>query len=376
MTAGADPWGRHQPPLTQGRPTPPLPPRLAELAALTDPTFVPDDRPWRFPKPDELPEVQALAGEGWRALDGNPQWAPLPALWPVQHRGWVPDRLPRVSVRTVEGEGRWVEPENEYVHQDRLEHDALVLARCGLPAAPPGRLWLLRSPWPSLGLFVVLRLLVRRATERSGRFFTSPDMTEAARKVLGWTEDELWSWWTGAEADAARAWRARGRSGEDAAGVVLAGLGPDETAALAAPGPAGESGLSEAQAVAWSKAVQTVGSAAIATIHAWRRLGLPADPPPDRHHALAHVAPEDAAAWFAVGFDLAAVGILRGMPLPDALAWREAGLRRRRGARADGARPDVDCGGGGGLYSGRHRRGRAAAVGRSRLRRRFRPGVD
>ena len=50
-----------------------------------------------LPRAEELPEVQALAAEGWRPLHDAPLYRLLPAAWPPGHRTWVPDRLPRVT---------------------------------------------------------------------------------------------------------------------------------------------------------------------------------------------------------------------------------------------------------------------------------------
>ncbi|WP_175442287.1 hypothetical protein [Humibacillus sp. DSM 29435] len=40
-----------------------------------------------------------LRGAGWRALAANPELELLPAVWPLEHRGWLPDRLPGIGTR-------------------------------------------------------------------------------------------------------------------------------------------------------------------------------------------------------------------------------------------------------------------------------------
>lgn len=104
-----DPWGRDTPPAVPAADLPPLPPRLAELAALSGPRELAPGEDLPFASPDELPEVRALAQHGWLALDGAPMWSCLPAVWPVEHRCWVPDRLPPFR-KGSDGRRRWVCP--------------------------------------------------------------------------------------------------------------------------------------------------------------------------------------------------------------------------------------------------------------------------
>jgi hypothetical protein len=96
-------------------------------------------------------------------------------------------------------------------------------------------------------------------------------------------------------------------------------------------------GLTEAQAVAWSRAVARRGREALETIRAWRALGLPPDPPPDPWSVLARVPPARAASWLAAGFDLADIGKLRRprveeagklrrLQLEEAIVWRARGF--------------------------------------------------
>lgn len=36
--------------------------------------------------------------QGWRPLNGAPLYCLLPAAWPVEHRTWIRDRLPKVGM--------------------------------------------------------------------------------------------------------------------------------------------------------------------------------------------------------------------------------------------------------------------------------------
>jgi hypothetical protein len=144
-------------------------------------------------------------------------------------------------------------------------------------------------------------------------------VTAAAGALLTWPEERVWSWWTGTEADAARAWRAAGRTGEDVAALVTVGLDPDDLAALTGLG------LTEEQAIRWTAAVQEPGPGGAERIRAWLALGMPADPPDDPGRVLMG-RPADAGPWFAAGFALDDVGLLRGVGVDEAVAWRAHGI--------------------------------------------------
>lgn len=323
----ADPWGTSLPPVELPERHVPLPPRLAELAALTGRRELEPAESFDWPDAAELPEVRALSAHGWRPLDEAWPRPILPAVWPAEHRCWVPDRLPRIS-QCFDGRGQWLQPWNEDDQDNALADAAELASEAGLPAPPAGRLWLLRSPWSSLGLTVSLSLVMRRGEE------LSPDqargdltrLVDAARDLLSWSEDQLWSWWSGPSAEAARAWKERGRVGEDVADLVLQGLGPAEIAALTAMDRPGDPGLTEKQAVAWCEAVAQTGSAAVERILAWRGLGLPPDPPKGAEWILTEGSPQEVARWFDAGFSLSDQDMLLTLPLDDAIAWRDAGL--------------------------------------------------
>jgi hypothetical protein len=339
-----DPWGTQTPPAVAGE-VPPLPARLVELVDLATSgasrVLEPGER-WVFPSAEELPEVQVLAVDGWRPLGEDPMTVLLPAVWPSQHRCWVPYRLPRMSTSVCLPDLRQrVQGWPERVTADAAAEVVAAAAECGLPAPPPGRLWLLRSPWPSLGLEVVLAMLHQRRDELD-LGWGSCSVIEAARDLLSWSEEQVWSWWGGPQADAARAWRELGRVGQDVALLVVAGLGPAQTAMLTGPVGDGGAGLGERQAVAWSEKVGGLGAESkVDAIIGWRDLGLPADPPEDEHFVLYETMPDAARDWLADGFSFEDVGLWLGARLQSAQMWRHFGFTSEQARALVEADPTV-----------------------------------
>ena len=78
-----------------------MPPQLVELVDLAtrgeSRVLEPGER-WVFPSAEEPPEMQTLALDRWTPLGEDPLTWLLPAVWPSQHRCWVPNRLPRMSI--------------------------------------------------------------------------------------------------------------------------------------------------------------------------------------------------------------------------------------------------------------------------------------
>jgi len=138
MDGDAGPWGRALPARLPSEALGLLPSWLSEQALVSA-------VPPRRPRAEELPEVQALLGDGWEPLEDAPLFANLPAVWPLAHRCRV----------------------------------------------PPGRLWLLRSPWPTIGPQVVLQLMGRRAREL-GVDVDAERFTAAAPGLLALPEHEVW----------------------------------------------------------------------------------------------------------------------------------------------------------------------------------------
>jgi hypothetical protein len=325
-----DPWGKQTPPAVTGG-VPPLPARLVELADLVasgkSRVLEPGEK-WVFPSAVELPEVQALAASGWSPLGEYPITRLLPAVWPAQHRCWVRDRLPKLSMSASQPDpGQSGAVWSPMVTAVAAVDVVPAAGECGLPAPPPGRLWLLRSPWPTLGLDVVLSMLGRRRDEL-GLGWDSCGLIEAARDLLSWPEERVWSWWRGPQAEVAREWRRLGRVGSDVAGLVVAGLGPVDTARLTDAVRAGGASLSERQAVAWAERVGGPDTkSTVAAIIGWRALGLSADPPEDVNLELSVMTPAEAGDWLADGFSLEELGVWLGVSLQSARAWRDRGFQ-------------------------------------------------
>ena len=215
---------------------------------------------------------------------------------------------------------------SDRVTADAAANDAWDAAECGLPAPPPGRLWLLRSVWPTVGLEVVPTMLYRRC-DQLGLDWDLSGCVTAARDLLSWSEEQVWSWWRGPQADAARASHRLGRVGEEVAGLVVVGLGPAQTARLTIPVPQGGAGLSERQAVAWAEAVGGADAESmVEAIIGWRGVGMPADPPEDEHFVLQETMPTVAGDWLAEGFSFEDLGVWLGASLQSARVWRDHGF--------------------------------------------------
>ncbi|MGH9010019.1 MAG: hypothetical protein ACRDYF_09265, partial [Acidimicrobiia bacterium] len=272
------------------------------------------------PRPEGLPEVAALLSAGWRVADRSPMWSFLPAVWPQGRRCWVHDRLPRFSWSTPRRRGHptVITPWTGDVADDLHGFATELLESVGLPPPPRGRIWLLRSPWPSIGVTTAMSLLAVRAPELGGRGgLLEPALVDAAREVLGWDEERVWAWWPGERGEIARAWRALGRVGEDAADVIAARLSPELLVAY------DRRGFDEAAALAWAGTLHLGGGEGLKAAAAWAGLGLLPD---DVDWGLSNADPGEVAVWLAEGFRLDEVRSLRGVPLDEAKAWKAAGV--------------------------------------------------
>jgi hypothetical protein len=310
-----DPWGVDDPPAVTD--PPPLPPALAQLAALTGPLEMPGTERAPQPRADELPEVQELMRAGWRVANPSPMWSFLPAVWPEPHRCWVPDRLPRFSRSRTRDHVLVItpwEPGQAAGFHDEVSH---MLARVGFPPPPPGRIWMLRSPWPALGVEPILGLILLRAGEAGGGGKLDEVLVDAACEVLTWDEDRIWEWWPGQWGAVARAWRARGRTGEDAAPLIIAKLSPELLDAFR------ENGFDDGEALDWMLALSATGFLALERAEGWRNLGYG---PSDVMAGLMDREPAEASRWLEDGFSLNDLRSFKGAPLETARAWRAAGL--------------------------------------------------
>jgi hypothetical protein len=304
---------------------PPLPPWLARLAEVQR-TRVPirdvDSAEWSLPGAEELPEVQALAADGWRLLHEAPLWCLLPAAWPTGHRTWVPDRLPRVSISGTTGtyygsvEPLPAEGDENFWADDTAAEEA---AAAGLPPPPARRIWLVRSPWPRLPISAVYKLVWEHAKHRRGSEVAA--VYRAARTVFGWDEDTAHAACPAELRSLLEQWAAVGRLGEAAGPFVEQHVTPSQFERVR-QGAA----LDEVRALAWLNSLDAEPDEdTIAFITAWRAAGLPGDPPTaaDRYRGRDL---SELHRWLAAGFDLYAAHKLELAGLDTALRWRQAGF--------------------------------------------------
>ena len=319
----SDPWGLDSPPSLLPDPLPPLPPRLTRLAemAATGAPAHPDEV--SFPCTDELPEVQALAPDGWRPLDGAPLHSLLPAAWPDKHRTWIPDRLPRFALRgltTASYRDSFVlVPDDDLEDDWPYEHIAEMATAAGLPAPPRDRIWLLRSPWPRIPLVAVYELLWSMVEERT------PDepaaMYRAARNVLRWPEDRALAACSARHRSLIEQWAAIDRIGEEVSHYLERDLTPADITRLT-----DRIGVEEETALAWfdSLCAENIDAAADFVV-AWRAAELPGDPPFEAHRFMGRDLAE-LRRWLDAGYDLYAADKLRHAGLDRTIEWREAGF--------------------------------------------------
>lgn len=187
---------------------------------------------------------------------------------------------------------------------------------------------MLRSPWPSIGVERVRSLIAVRARDMGNRTMLDEILVAAAREVLSWDEEHVCGWWPAPWGDVARAWRARGRTGEDAAAVIATRLDPDLLARYEAQG------IDEGSALAWTSKLYMYGEEGLERALAWSRLGLS----PNDLIGLSDADPAEIGRWLAEGFDLDEVRTLEDLALDQAVAWREVhipAIQVRRLLRAD-----------------------------------------
>lgn len=322
-----DPWGRDDAPLVSPESVPALPPRLADLARLVESgetrELAPGDGPFMPTRAEELPEVATAERAGWRSFDSGGYGLVIVAAWPGELRGWLEDRRPRIIFR------QWLDGRREVVPDsgrgDPYPEMCQIADECGLPPPPRGRIWLLRSPWPVLGVEVVLRTIWLRveADEVGPRAVLA-----AAREILALTTDQVWERLAPETRASAEAWSAVGRSGEDVVDLVCLGLHPAHLERLRSAEPVGES-LTEAQAARWVRAVSSFEvdvDTAVERVALWRALGVPA-PDGDRWPwPLSDLSPAEARTWLEAGFTVDDLEAWLGVDLASAEVWRAAGF--------------------------------------------------
>jgi hypothetical protein len=151
-------WGAHQDPL--------------HLPGLGPPDCEPVDSD----DPAALPLVQAARSLGYQPAPEAPLWCFLPAIWPQDARAWVRDT--RIRHQSVSCTGRpavrvpWSAADHAEVEADITA----LLAKCGIPSRPAGRLWLLRPPPGYPALDAVLRRLAAAAEAADIQVMASPNL--------------------------------------------------------------------------------------------------------------------------------------------------------------------------------------------------------
>jgi hypothetical protein len=179
------------PPLLANDDLPPLPPRLETLANLAGPLplerFEAVHGPWSWPSPAELTEVARCVRDGWHLPEPYAAHLVLPAAWPAEHRGWLPDRVPRVWMTSGDS------PKLLPLTADDIEHDtdpaADELGMIGVDAPPDRRIWLLRSPYPQVPVRALLD-----GVRKYARAPDPQDVLDAAREVFALDDAAFDAW--------------------------------------------------------------------------------------------------------------------------------------------------------------------------------------
>lgn len=255
--------------------------------------------PWGRDEPPASGRLDEMVAQGWSPPGPDNFWSLLPAAWPADYRCWLP-------VPSQERRGRpWLPGADE-------------AAAAGLPAPPDGRRWLLRSPVPWLSLSSLVFLIQWRTAQTAGERneFEPTYVFEAAGELLAWDDAALTSWLQTVDRNVAGQWRAAGRVGDDVTGLVLAGLGPDDVAALSALG------VDEAAALLWHESTFRRGPELAEAVRLWHGRGV-LTPPPGLFQLNST---SEVEGWLAAGFSLDDVLAHPDLPLERATTWRDAGM--------------------------------------------------
>lgn len=133
---------------------------------------------------EDLPEVRAAVAAGWFLAPDAPMWVFLPPLWPKRARAWVPDRSTHYMVGACTSQPSRRVPWTQDVIAEMEQNANSELERCGLPARPANRIWLLKPPPSFGGLDDVLGQLCKVAHRRGVEPIASRSMAEVAAGEL------------------------------------------------------------------------------------------------------------------------------------------------------------------------------------------------
>lgn len=133
---------------------------------------------------DEKPSTDA-PGEGWEEAPEAPMWVWLPAVWPAQHRLWIP------------GSTAWTTTGGQPWDEDDAEFEASVnadLGSVGVPHRPEGRRWFLELPDGHERLDPLLESFVREVESKGYEAILGvpafPRIVEREIAHLAWGDDE------------------------------------------------------------------------------------------------------------------------------------------------------------------------------------------
>ena len=117
-----------------------------DLPDLVVPGTYPQDDPVDSDDPADLPVVAAARSLGWEPAHEAPLYCFLPAVWDQGARAWVHDLRVRHEWGCRPGDDPRRRPWSTWTYAE-IEADVnALLAECGLPPRPFGRVWLLRPP--------------------------------------------------------------------------------------------------------------------------------------------------------------------------------------------------------------------------------------
>ena len=134
--------------------------------------------------PLDLPAVRAASDHGYETAPEAPMWTFLPAVWPKAARAWIPDTRVRHMRVSCNGEPTRVVPWSTADYFE-IESDANgILAECGLPSRPGGRLWLLKPPPGQPSLQHTLKALLASAKRTGLQVRATSELVEHVQREL------------------------------------------------------------------------------------------------------------------------------------------------------------------------------------------------
>jgi Family of unknown function (DUF5956) len=134
--------------------------------------------------PLDLPAVRAAIKHGYEAAPEAPIWTFLPAVWPTAERTWIPDTRVRHVQVACAGERTRVVPWSTADYFEMESEANGILADCGLPSRPAGRLWLLKPPPGQPSLEHTLKALLASAERAGLQVVSTAEFVEHVRREL------------------------------------------------------------------------------------------------------------------------------------------------------------------------------------------------